>query len=213
MSKIYNAIIIGPSSSGKTSIVNYLSKKYSGIQISLDGVTSSGRPLNSVVSNVKPKSFTKESIGVLIRKLMIEEALKADNNNKPWFIDDVSEYIFKLIPSKLKKRLRIILILPTINKLVENVLIRNKEAKVASEERYISSVMIQMKNFIKIKKYNGGTRTPNTMLLSNKEVIDALNYDKIYYSVDDKLTWEEEANDVLAKLLFIFFINSSLRYF
>ena len=214
--KIYNAILIGPSSSGKTSLAKYLTQKYEGVRISLDGNTSSGRPINEIVNMKQPREFTKEDLGVTIRKIMIKEALDAQHQRLPWFIDDIDNYIVRKLPTALKPTTRIILILPTIQNLVKNVIIRNKTAAVASEERRICNVLRQLKNFVDIRPCNKlcdleKLDLSNSYVFSNKDIIEACSHDKIYYSVTDKKLWEEDTNIVLERFGFKGLKSSKLQ--
>lgn len=202
--KIYNAVILGPSSSGKTTIAKYFSEKYEGKCISLDGITASGRPINSIISLSNPKKFTKEELGILIRKLMIKEAKQSHKNKIPWFIDDIDSYIVKLLPLAMRNSAKVICILPTIDKLVKNVITRNKEATIASEERHVSSVLKQLKGFVELKHCNKNCtfediKKYKSLVISNKDIIKACEYDKIFYSLIEKHLWEEETNTVLEK--------------
>jgi adenylate kinase family enzyme len=199
---IANAIILGSSSSGKTSVAQYLAKKYHGVCISLDGVTASGRPLTSVLHNANPKQFNKEELGVIIRKVMITEAEQAHDKNIPWFMEDVDTFLINALPLKLRKNTRIVTIIPTLPKLVENILGRNKKAKVASEEREVIPVLKQYRRFLFIKHFD---KKPilkdgviiNHFVISNKELIEAAENDKMYYSVSNKSEWEESVNSIL----------------
>ena len=207
---IYNCIIIGPSSSGKTTIVKHLAKKYNGAYISLDGETASGRPMNSLMSLENTKKFSKEDIGILIRRIMIKEAIDANKKNIPWFIDDIDGFIVKLLPANLRKNTKVILLLPPINMVVHNVAARNKTAHIASEERYVCSVLKQMKKFInvrickhinkdnKVSKECAPSEINKTFfVISNLDIIKACEHDKIFYSVNEKRSWVDTTNSVL----------------
>lgn len=202
--KIFNAIILGPSSSGKTTIAKYLADKYNGIRISLDGLTANGRPINSVVSINKANQFTEEEIGILIRKLMIKEAKNATKHKMSWFIDDIDIYIYEILPKSLRDITKVILIIPTIDRIVKNVLQRNKEAVVAPEERHIIHVLRQLKNFvnsypIKSTEVKKIIEDKKYYVISNKEIIDACEHDKMHYSISEKKQWEDDTNDILIK--------------
>lgn len=210
--KIYNSILIGPSSSGKTSLAKYLAQKYEGVRISLDGKTSSGRPINSIVNMNNPKEFTKEDLGITIRKIMINEALNAQNHKLPWFIDDIDNYLVKKLPLALKPTTIVILIIPTIKNIIKNVVQRNKTAQVASEERRICNVLKQLRTFVDIRHCNKKCDLEkldmiNSYVFNNHDVIEACQNDKIYYSSAEKKMWEEETNTVLAQFGF-----KSLKY-
>lgn len=205
--KVYNAIILGPSSSGKTTLARYFAEKYEGQCISLDGITASGRPINSIMSLNNPKKFTREDIGILIRKLMIKEAKKAHKDKIPWFIDDIDNYIIQILPANMRKTTKIICVLPTIDKLVKNVISRNKEAKMASEERHVSSVLKQLKNFIDLRRCDKKCTSEDikkygSLVISNKDIIKACEFDKIYYSLSERQAWEDETNIVLERFGF-----------
>ena len=199
--KVHNAIIIGPSSSGKTSLVRYLADKYNGRCISLDGNTASGRPINSIMSFSNPKKFANEDIGVLIRKLMIKEVKQSEKNNIPWFIDDIDEYIIKLLSAKIRSATKIICIIPTFDQLIKNVIARNKEAQYASEERQVIGALRQLKNFVNVHFVitDNDKKNYSHMIISNKDIIKACEYDKIYYSLSEKQEWEIKTNEILER--------------
>lgn len=207
MDKIYNVVILGPSSSGKTSVAQYLATKYRGVRISLDGETANGRPINSVVKMTETKKFTKEEVGVLFRSLMIKEAKSATAAGLPWMIDDIDPLIWDIMPPKLKNQSKLIIIIPTIDKIVKNVIQRNKLAEVAPEERKIANVLRQLRTFVaprpirtvdleKAKKQKG------RYIISNLDIINACEHDKMHYSLSEQKAWEEETNEVLAKFYF-----------
>jgi adenylate kinase family enzyme len=202
--KVYNVVILGPSSSGKTTIARYLAEKYEGRCISLDGMNASGRPINSILSLSNPRQFTKEELGVLTRRIMIKEAKKATKAKTPWFIDDIDTFILQLIPRAMRTETKIVCVLPTIDKIIKNVLSRNKEATMASEERYVRGVLKQLRNFIQLKYCHKkcdleDIKKYGSLVISNKDIIRACEYDKIYYSVSEKHTWEEDTNDILER--------------
>jgi adenylate kinase family enzyme len=215
--KIFNAIILGPSSSGKTSVAKFLAEKYNGQRISLDGLTSSGRPINSIVSINKAAQFTDEEIGVLVRRLMIKEAKHVSKNRIPWFIDDIDNYIYDILPKSLHDSTRVIVIIPTIDRIVKNVLQRNKEAVVASEERHIIYVLRQLKNFVtpflmKSSEAKKMMDEKKHYAITNKEIMDACEYDKMYYSIAEKKSWEDDTNDILAKYGFKSMKSKKIQY-
>ncbi len=215
--QIYNAVILGPSSSGKTSIATYLANKYNGQRISLDGLTANGRPMNTVVSINKATEFTKEEAGVLIRRLMIKEATIASKNHIAWFIDDIDNFIYEIMPEKLRVQTKIIVVIPTLDKIVSNVLKRNKEASVAPEERHIIHVLKQLRTFVtpyllKPSDAQKLINTSNNYIVSNHDLIDACEHDKMHYSIDDKQTWEEDTNSVLEKYGFKSLKSKKIQY-
>jgi len=202
--KIYNAVILGPSSSGRTSVANYLAEKYKGERISLDGVTSNGRPINTVVSMNKSTQFTNDEIGILIRQLMIKEAKQATKQSMPWFIDDIDNYIYDILPKTLRPSTKLIIIIPTINKIIKNVIQRNKEATVAPEERRIINVLKQLRGFVsphlvRTQDIEKLLKDPKKYIISNHEIINACEHDKMHYSISEKKNWEDDTNDILAK--------------
>lgn len=215
--KIFNVIILGPSSSGKTSVAKFLAEKYNGQRISLDGLTSSGRPINSVVSINKATQFTDEEIGILIRRLMIKEAKYASKNGVPWFIDDIDNYIYEILPKSLHDSTKVIVIIPTIDRIVKNVLQRNKEAVIAPEERRIIYVLRQLKNFItpflvKLTEAKKMMDEKKHYVISNKDIMDACEYDKMHYSIEEKKAWEDDTNDILAKYGFKSMKSKKIQY-
>lgn len=205
--KVHNAIIIGPSSSGKTTIASYLAEKYKGRCISLDGFTSSGRPINSFLSLSNTRKFTKEDLGVLIRKMMLKEIKNSLADEVSWFVDDIDSYILSILPTKVRAETKIICVIPTIDKIIKNVIARNKEAKIASEERRVASVLKQFKNFIELKHcaakcgYDDIKKYGN-LIVTNKDIIEACEYDKIFYSISEKGQWEEDTNNILHRFGF-----------
>jgi hypothetical protein len=215
--KIYNAVLIGPSSSGKTSLAKYLTQKYEGTRISLDGTTSSGRPINAIVDMGQPNKFIKEDLGITIRKLMITEALDAQSQKPPWFMEDIDNYIVRKLPLSLRPTTRIILIIPTIPNIIKNVIIRNKTATIASEERRICNVLKQLKHFVDIRHCNNKCDLEkidlsNSYTFTNKELIDACTHDKIFYSSADKKVWEEDTNGVLERYGFKGLKSNKIQY-
>lgn len=205
--KIYNALFIGPTSSGKTTIAKYFAKKYGGRCISLDGDTASGRPVNFVASFNNPKKFMKEDLGVLIRKQMIKEIKGAVKAGVPWFVDDIDPYILKLLPKQLRNTAKIICIIPSIPVLTKNIIERNKSAMISSEERHIFGSLKQYLRFIVVEKCNGSC-TPEeikkfkSLIVTNRDIMDACEYDKIHYSVNEKKDWENGALEILDRFGF-----------
>lgn len=215
--KVFNAIILGPSSSGKTSIAKYLAEKYGGQVISLDGITASGRPLNSVISSSKATQFTNEEAGVLIRRLMIKEAITATKNKIPWFIDDIDHYIYEILPKSLHESTKVIVIIPSIDRIVKNVLKRNKEAIVAPEERRVIHVLRQLRGFItpyllKSPEAESMLKSKSNYIISNTEIIEACDYDKMHYSIGEKKNWEDDTNDILTRYGFKTMKSKKLQY-
>ncbi len=200
--KISNAIIIGPSSSGKTTLAKYFAEKYNGQCISLDGITASGRPINSILPMSNTKKFTKEDIGVLIRRIMIREAKEAMKHGIVWFIDDIDNYVIKLLPKSMKQSTKIICIIPTLTKLVQNVITRNREASFASEERHVITVMKQLRNFVTVKHCHDKCdmiemKKYPELVISNIDIVKACENDKIFYSAYDRHAWQDETNGIL----------------
>lgn len=215
--KIYNCIILGPSSSGKTTIAHYLANKYNGERISLDGNTASGRPINTIIPMNHSTQFTSDEIGVLIRRIMIKEARAATRINKPWFIDDIDTYVYEILPKILHDKTKVVIVIPTIDRIIKNVTKRNKEANIASEERKIINVLKQLKNFItpyllssqEAKKL---IEKKSHYVISNQELISACIHDKMHYSISERKNWEDDVNDILTRFGFKPLKSKKLQY-
>ena len=94
---------------------------------------------------------------------------------------------------------------------------RNKTASVASEERRICNVLKQLKYFVDIRQCSkrcdlDKLDMSNSYVFSNKDIIEACNNDKIYYSLADKKLWEEDTNSVLERFGFKSMKSSKVRY-
>lgn len=214
---VYNTIILGPSSSGKTSIATYLADKYHGQRISLDGLTANGRPLNTVVSISNSTKFTKEELGVLIRRNMIKEASIITKQGRPWFIDDIDNFIYEILPKNLHNITKVIVVIPSLDKIISNVLKRNKEATVASEERHIIHVLRQLRLFVapyplKSTGVEKMVKANTKYIVSNLDLIKACEHDKMHYSIEDKKTWETNVNELLNRYGFKSLKNRKLQY-
>src|SRR3990167_4253735 len=104
MSKLENLVIIGPSSSGKTTIATELAKITNGVRISLDGQTSAGRALWKIIPvRAKKGQFLEQNPVDIIRDKMAEEALAASKEHKPFIIDDISADIIRCLHNRKLK--------------------------------------------------------------------------------------------------------------
>ena len=148
---------------------------------------------------------------------MIKEAKYASKNGVPWFIDDIDNYIYEILPKSLHDSTKVIVIIPTIDRIVKNVLQRNKEAVIAPEERRIIYVLRQLKNFItpflvKLTEAKKMMDEKKHYVISNKDIMDACEYDKMHYSIEEKKAWEDDTNDILAKYGFKSMKSKKIQY-
>lgn len=167
-----NLLLIGPSTTGKTTLINAFAKKYKGIAIGLDDQSGLGRPIYSLGA-IKEKEFTDEDIGVMIRHKMVQEAEQAIKEDKHFFMDDAFQAIVHYIPKTMK--CNIILILPTINRMKYNIQKRNEEARSSGDERYIENILDQFADFI--------MRQPEQKEMKEKKI----KKDKVKKDKDKKL--------------------------
>jgi hypothetical protein len=230
-----NLLLIGPSTTGKTTLINAFAKKYKGVAIGLDDQSGLGRPIYSLGA-IKEKEFTDEDIGVMIRQKMVQEAEDAIKLGKHFFMDDAFPAIVYYIPKTIK--CNIILVLPTIDRMKYNIRKRNEEARSSGDERYIQVILDQFADFImrrpeqenkeemKIKKVKKvkekdkdscnrcaelkkiHKKPQNSVIwISPQDIHDLMEYDKIFYKSESYVDWEHS----LLKALHYF--NFSIDHF
>jgi len=184
--KFKNIAVLGCSSSGKSTIVAKLAEMFDGVVVSLDSHNADGRSLAAV--GAKPKEFME---GDLIRQKMMEEAKEASKHKKPFFIDDA---FTDIIPYLNKKTTKIVLIIPTITRIMKNVKSRNMNAVTSAQERLVSSVLLQLVDFIRIaseqEQKQEKQEKNNGIWVSPKDIYTATELDKMFYDRQDWDKWE-----------------------
>lgn len=179
LEKIPNIAIIGCSSAGKSTIVRLLAEMSGGVVVSLDSKNADGRSLVSVVKP-NPKEFME---GDPIREKMMQEAKEANRHKKPFFIDDA---FTDIIPYLNRRTTKIVLIVPTIDRIIKNVKSRNLKAVTAGQERFASNVLSQLANFID----SAGDDKGLAISICAKDIYTATELDKMFYDQRDWCRWE-----------------------
>lgn len=198
--KIPNLIIIGPSSSGKTTICEILAKTYKGIRISLDGRTDAGRGIYEIAKlprtgKIDPAHFTNKNAGDLIRLKMIQEALKAEEKNIPYFMDDAFDDIIDLA-RKYKLNAKIIILMPTFETIRDHIIKRNIKANNPCEERTVFNTLSQLNKLCSVHSVKLHTNAP-FLDIKIGDIIDLMKIDKIFYSENEYSEWEKRVIDCL----------------
>jgi hypothetical protein len=178
-----NAVIIGPSSSGKTSIASALASKVNGIRISLDGDNEGGRLKNTIKQPIT--KFSTRSLGTQYRLQMINDVKNANKKKKNWFIDDISPHIVQILIDNKIKNFKVVILLPTVGKITSNINTRNREAKTTMTERSISNSINHLTFLIRLNP-------KGEYSFSIQELIDAYTHEKYMYSQSDAYLWRRD---------------------
>lgn len=183
--KYYNAVVLGPSSSGKTHICDFLAKETGGRRISLDGEDGNGRMLK--YTNIKHDEYSVP-IHIRVRQDMINQI---KSSKKPWFIDDIEPIMLKMLNAQGIKNYRVIHIIPSIQMLKNNIMRRNKNATTASNKRSILKSLSHYANFIQItdRKTNN---SKTEFSFKFKDLVKIMKFDKHNF---DKRNWNDKGID------------------
>ncbi len=186
--KMPNIALIGCSSAGKSTIVRLLAELSGGVAIGLDAENADGRSLASL-AKPNPKEFME---GDPIREKMMQEAKEANRRKKPFFIDDAFVDIIQYLN---KRTTKIVLIIPTIGRIIKNVKARNLKAATAGQERFAANVLNQLRDFLeyiepeRVEKLNKTTQSLITWICP-KDIYTAIELDKMFYDKQDWDKWE-----------------------
>jgi predicted kinase len=195
-----NLVIIGPSSSGKTSLAKLLETDTGRVRVSFDGTTDAGRPLSEVLPNELKKNKTPDlQIATLIRIKMIKDAMELVRQGKHFVMDDIDEEIVHMLEDTDLKY-KTILILPTIAALKANVMSRNIAAMDASEERYMSAVLNQLRHFITPAQKGKGNYP-----VKLGDIFDAMAAERPFVSKDFVRIWMHRLIDAIYDFGFVNF--------
>lgn len=181
--KIPNIAIIGCSSAGKSTIVRLLAEQSGGVIVSLDAKNADGRSLVSVTP-VNPKEFME---GDPIREKMMQEAKEANKHKKPFFIDDAFVDIIQYLN---KRTTRIVLLIPTMARIIKNVKARNLKAVTAGQERFAANVLAQLIDFLVPSVKLTKAQEKQAIWICARDIYTAVELDKMFYDQRDWDRWE-----------------------